>query len=1644
MHTHTVKLPAIFNIVGTGSAVFLGLLLSIRACFPQTQGGTVVAWGDNTYGQTNVPPGLTNVVSIATCYEHNLALNANGTVAAWGDDTYGQCDVPPSLTNVVAIQAGDQFSAALLSDSTVQQWGEAANMPVGLSNVVAIAAGSYHCLALKSDGTVVGWGDDIYGQVDVPAGLSNVVAIAGGVYHSLALIGDGSVVCWGLYCTGVIPGISNALAISGAFNISFALDSDGTAMSFNSLYNTLSSSFPGQSNLVSIAVEGVGLAINNSGSIVSSGTNIPPGLTNVLAVSAGSAHVLSLIGNSSLAVVRQPLSAAISAGSIETLGVGVISPSPLTFQWQFNGANIPNATNSWLRLIDVQATNSGAYNVLISNINSTTVSSDAALTVIPSAPMITVQPSNCVVPFGGEAVLTSSAQGTEPLYFQWLLNNLPVPYATNSALLLAGIASNNVGNYNVVVTNSSGAATSSVATLNIAGPIVAWGEGTSGQTNVPAGLTNVAAIAAGAFYGLALNNDGTLTGWGSMTTISAGVSNMIAIAGGSFHCLALQNDGTVQGWGDDSPWGDNSYGEVTIPVGLSNVVGIAAGAFHSLALRNDGTVVAWGGRSGFGPGPPPAGLNNVVAIAAGYYFALALKNDGTVVGWGITVPAGLSNIVAIAGSGSGGLALTGDGNVIGLGVTVPSSLANVTAIAGGGDQYLALNNDGTITAWGADGYGECDVPSGITEAVAIAGGEYYSLALLSYVSPSIVRQPLNVSIFSGLNTHFNAGVVGSQPISYQWQFNGSNVSGATNTTLILSNVQPVNEGNYSLIASNSDGTATTSTAILNVITSPPIIASEPTNLIAPIGQNAVFNILTTGSMPVSYQWLFDGNTLAGATNASLSLSNIPWAAEGTYSVVVSNQYGSVRSSTVMLLIPRARVVAWGNNTDGQTNVPLTLTNAIGIAAGNEKSLALKADGTLVVWGVQTAPPPGLSNVLVISTGGGNAYSYSLALKSDSTVTGWGNNSFKQTSPPPGLSNVVAIAAGQTHSLALLSFGNVVAWGNNTSGQTNVPATLTNAIAIAAGGNASLALRSDGSLVAWGDNTYGQTNIPSGLTNVTTIASGWFHFLALRNDGTISAWGNNSFQQVNVPIGLSNIIAIAAGADHSLAVKSDGTVVAWGQNTYKQTNVPVALNHVVSVAGGADHSLALIEDGPPLIFTQPSSQTNYAGFTALLVGNCGGLRPLYLQWMLDGTNVNGATNSILTLTNLQPSVAGTYSFVCSNSLGTAISSSAVICVLTNAPVFTQQPTNQTLIAGSNATFSAAVGAGPIPNIFQWQFNGTNIIGATNAALTLTDVQSTNQGNYVVLVNNGYGTSVSSNAYLTVITFDLPTALNTTNLNWTTTGSALWFAETNNSHDGFMAAQSGLVANGQSSTLQTILTGPGTLTFWWMFSPLTSPFPNTLSFSSSDGNNSASVSSTSGWQQRTFYLGTGQQTLIWNYSRFSFISAQSTGWLDQVSFMPGGTPPTVTFMSPNAYVRANSSVDFVVSAYGTAPLAYQWQLNGTNLLNKTNNLLSLTDVQPTSAGVYSVMVTNGFGSIATNATLWVGQFALNTSRTNLFMSSNGFRLELDGILTTNSVVILGSTDLVNWLPLFTNSATTGSVQFLDVAATNKPARFYRAQE
>lgn len=236
----------------------------------------------------------------------------------------------------------------------------------------------------------------------------------------------------------------------------------------------------------------------------------------------------------------------------------------------------------------------------------------------------------------------------------------------------------------------------------------------------------------------------------------------------------------------------------------------------------------------------------------------------------------------------------------------------------------------------------------------------------------------------------------------------------------------------------------------------------------------------------------------------------------------------------------ANVFGWGYSPP-----PAGLTGMVAVATGGNHGLALKTDGTVMGWGAndfgEATPPVGLTGVVALSA---SPY-LSLALKSDGTVVGWGYNGAGETTPPPGLSGVVAIAAGGAYGLALRNDGTVVGWGFNNHGQASPPAGLKGVIAIAAGEYHGLALKSDGTVVGWGHNPYGGATVPPGLGEVVAIAAGEFHSVALLRNGAVVAWGYNSYGQTNVPAGLANVIEIGAGSLFSVAVKSDGSNVAWG-------------------------------------------------------------------------------------------------------------------------------------------------------------------------------------------------------------------------------------------------------------------------------------------------------------------------------------------------------------------------------------------------------------------------------------------------------------------------------------------------------------------
>jgi hypothetical protein len=140
-------------------------------------------------------------------------------------------------------------------------------------------------------------------------------------------------------------------------------------------------------------------------------------------------------------------------------------------------------------------------------------------------------------------------------------------------------------------------------------------------------------------------------------------------------------------------------------------------------------------------------------------------------------------------------------------------------------EYLRLsNNNANISAIDTVSYGlqsanisQGRIPDGAPNIVAMIGSPTPGAKNVLLPAPSFTTDPSSQSVAQNTNVTFTAAASGSAPLTYQWQFNGTNIGGATDATLMLNGVTPDNEGNYICVATNTAGTATSHTATLIVM-----------------------------------------------------------------------------------------------------------------------------------------------------------------------------------------------------------------------------------------------------------------------------------------------------------------------------------------------------------------------------------------------------------------------------------------------------------------------------------------------------------------------------------------------------------------------------------------------------------------------------------------------------------------------------------------------------------------------------------------------------------------------------------------------------------------------------------------------------------
>lgn len=601
------------------------------------------------------------------------------------------------------------------------------------------------------------------------------------------------------------------------------------------------------------------------------------------------------------------------------------------------------------------------------------------------------------------------------------------------------------------------------------------------------------------------------------------------------------------------------------------------------------------------------------------------------------------------------------------------------------------------------------------------------------VPPSIITQPVNKIVALGARATFTISATGNPMPTFQWQKNGTDIPGATDS-LYQTPVTTLGDSGaiYRCRISNVAGNLFSNSAILSVQT-PPAVTTPHYTLTVGLGQQATFIVEATGTQPLSYQWLKNETEISGATSATYLTPPATIAdSNAEFRCRVSNLVGTVNGPINHLIV---------HTPAGITTQPVDTTVATGQTARF----------TVAATGVTPITYQWFKNDVEVQGGVFTTFTVSSALKSDSGAT------FKCRVTNPG-----GIVFSNTARLRVLDSPAIVTQPAHDSLLAGTVASFS----IVASGAVPLSYQ-------WqrnGVNINGATAATYNTSTVTLADSGsWFRCIVSNAVGTVTS--NPAYLIVMVAptiTGQPQNKIVSPGQTASFLVSFKGSFPFRFQWQRNGVDIPGAtlLGYTTGPTTAADSGAtfrckvgnavgevwsnsALLEVAQPATIVQhPANQNAAVGQTATFTVVATGTPTLTYQWQRNSVNISGATSASYTTPLTAKSDSGaTYRCKVTNIVRQVTSNSAILNVGT-APSITVQPMAQSISVGGTATFSITT-TGSNPRSYQWKKNGVVISGATLASYTTPAATLTDNGSsFRCVVTNTYGTATSDSARLTV--------------------------------------------------------------------------------------------------------------------------------------------------------------------------------------------------------------------------------------------------------------------------------------------------------
>jgi len=1036
-------------------------------------------------------------------------------------------------------------------------------------------------------------------------------------------------------------------------------------------------------------------------------------------------------------IIKQPADQSVLVNSNAVFSISATGQGTLLYQWTFNGTNLANnahisgVTSTNLVISGVSAVDAGTYQVSVTDNRGTAVSSNAVLTVLFPAAIVS-QPEDQSVIQGSNASFTLTASGTAPLSYQWLqagvylTNNSRLSGVNNNVLTLAGASTNDAGAYQVIVTNYYGCVTSSVAALSVWVPPFLVSSPQNQTAILTSNVQFTASVGGTAplgyqwfFNGAPLVDGGPING---SATATVSLSNVQAANAGWYWLVAT------------NPWGAITSQVAALQIILPPTISAVANqrTFSHLAttpvtftVADPQTPAADLMLSGNSSNPSLVANSNIVFNGAGADRSVTVipsGNSGTAL---ITIT--VTN--AYGASASTAFQLTmGDFTEVNANLLPldDASIAwgdydndgrldllvtgqNTTKPYGGGGETTKIyhnNGDDTFTDIGANLLG------------VIGGGAVWGdynndgqLDVLVAGSYAVYLQSIQYGLYIYGSTF--SGRVYRNDGAYLFTQSANLLDGAGGADL-TTRFTSLGWGDYDndgkldpLLASIWNGVLFHNNGQDNFASSGINLPGEVYCTIAwsDYNNDGQLDFVESYGWPTTWQRTDLYQNTSG-TNFVVSTNAFPGICSASLAWEDCNHDG----------ILDLAMVGHGVNGlfigDGQGN----FTNVMNLDGGDNASVA---------WG--DFDNDGWPDLVITSYGGTRIYRNN----GDGTFSDLGMNL-------PGASNG-GVTVGDYNNdgcldIAINGGGTTKIFRNDGTQPKPPPASPA---------NLSVTLTTNAAVFTW---------FPAAGISPT---NGFSYNLRV---GTTPGGVDVLSPMADPATGLRRVPALGnAGLcfSHSLNHLNPGTYYCGVQ----------AIDHrFIGSAFTGEQSFTLVA---PYILAQPQSQTNFLGDTVTFTVAGDGTGPLAFQWyfngqrLMDNSRISGSTATNLTLANLQASDAGNYTVVIGNLSGSVTSQVASVTILN--PLVTTQPQSQTVMGGGNATFTITA-TGQQPLAYQWRYNGDDIPDDTNSFLVLTNLYASQSGLYSVLVTNLYGMLSSSNAQLIVNPLTITTQPSTNRVTW----------------------------------------------------------------------------------------------------------------------------------------------------------------------------------------------------------------------------------------------------------------------------------------